>query len=78
MSCLTPLNPAPESRNLRPPPRHRPALPHALLAAAAPAYMSDTDWDAVGEDWLEQALAHPAAPSLALSAGSCFPSSPVS
>jgi hypothetical protein len=41
---------------------HRPALPHALLAAATPAYLTDTDWDAAGEDWLEQALAYTAAP----------------
>jgi hypothetical protein len=28
---------------------------------AAPAYLTDTEWDAVGEDWLEQALAYLAA-----------------
>ena len=41
---------------------HRTALPHALLAAAAPAYLTDTEWDALGEDWLEQALAYTAEP----------------
>ena len=41
---------------------HRPALPHALLAAAAPAYLTDTEWDALGDDWLEQALAYTAKP----------------
>ncbi|WP_147269111.1 helix-turn-helix domain-containing protein [Sphaerisporangium album] len=41
---------------------HRLALPHALLAAAAPAYLSDAEWDAAGQDWLEQALAYTAKP----------------
>ena len=41
---------------------HRTALPHALLEAAAPAYLTDTEWDALGEDWLEQALAYTATP----------------
>ncbi|GAA3843273.1 hypothetical protein GCM10022226_77820 [Sphaerisporangium flaviroseum] len=41
---------------------HRHALPHALLAAAAPAYLSDAEWDAAGEDGLEAALAYTAAP----------------
>jgi uncharacterized protein YidB (DUF937 family) len=41
---------------------HRLALPHTLLAAAAPAYLSDAEWDAVGDDWLEEALAYAAAP----------------
>lgn len=39
---------------------HSLALPHALLAAAAPAYMTDAEWDDAGEDWLEQALAYTA------------------
>lgn len=39
------------------------ALPFAFLEAAAPGYMSDTDWDALPEDWLERALADLAAPS---------------
>jgi hypothetical protein len=38
-------------------------LPQAFLAAAAPGYLTDTEWDALGEDWLEQALAYTAVPS---------------
>ena len=38
------------------------ALPLAFLEAAAPGYLTDTEWDALGEDWLEQALAYTAAP----------------
>ncbi len=34
------------------------ALPHALLEAAAPSYLTDTQWDALDEGWLEQALAY--------------------
>ena len=41
---------------------HGMALPHALLEAAAPAYMSDAEWDSAGDDWLEQALAFTAEP----------------
>ncbi|PTA45209.1 hypothetical protein [Micromonospora sp. RP3T] len=41
---------------------HRPALPLAFLVAAAPAYLTDADRDALREDWLEQALAHVAEP----------------
>ena len=37
-------------------------LPHAFLEAAAPGYLTDTEWDALGEDWLEQALAYTAVP----------------
>src|SRR5580704_6750760 len=37
-------------------------LPQAFLAAAAPGYLTDTEWDALGEDWLEQALAYIAVP----------------
>ncbi|WP_433474935.1 hypothetical protein ACQPZP_40705 [Spirillospora sp. CA-142024] len=37
---------------------HRNALPLAFLEAAAPAYLTDTQWDQLGEDWLEQALAY--------------------
>ena len=37
-------------------------LPQAFLAAAAPGYLTDTEWDALGEDWLEQALAYTAVP----------------
>jgi len=38
------------------------AVPLAFLEAAAPGYLSDTDWDGLGEDWMEQALAYTAAP----------------
>ncbi|MEV0184542.1 tetratricopeptide repeat protein [Streptomyces sp. NPDC050625] len=41
---------------------HGPALPLALLEAAAPGYLSDTQWDLLDEDWLEQALAYNAKP----------------
>jgi uncharacterized protein YidB (DUF937 family)/transcriptional regulator with XRE-family HTH domain len=33
-----------------------------FLEAAAPGYLTDTDWDSLGEDWVEQALAYSAAP----------------
>ena len=39
-----------------------PALPQAFLEAAAPGYLTDTEWDALGEDWLKQALAYTAVP----------------
>ena len=38
------------------------ALPLAFLQAAAPGYLTDTDWDGLGDDWLEQALAYTAVP----------------
>jgi hypothetical protein len=38
------------------------ALPLAFLEAAAPGYLTDTDWDTFGEDWPEHALAYTAAP----------------
>ena len=38
------------------------SLPHAFLEAATPGYLTDTEWDALGQDWLEQALAYTAAP----------------
>ncbi len=41
---------------------HGLALPHALLEAAAAAYLTDTQWQQAGEDWLEQALAYTVAP----------------
>jgi len=41
---------------------HGLALPRALLEAAAPAYLTDTQWQQADEDWLEQALAYTAAP----------------
>ncbi|MFD5857501.1 hypothetical protein, partial [Streptomyces chartreusis] len=41
---------------------HGRALPLALLETAAPGYLTDGQWDTLGEDWLEQALAYTAAP----------------
>ena len=38
-------------------------LPQAFLVAAAPGYLTDAEWDALGEDWLEQALAYTAVPA---------------
>jgi hypothetical protein len=38
------------------------ALPLPLLEAAVSGYLSDQQWDGLGEDWLEQALAYTAAP----------------
>ncbi|WP_406482657.1 hypothetical protein [Streptomyces sp. NBC_01615] len=37
---------------------HDPALPLPLLEAAAEGYLTDTQWDLLDDDWLEQALAH--------------------
>ena len=37
-----------------------PALPQPFLEAAAPGYLTDAEWDALDEDWLEQALAYTA------------------
>ena len=37
-------------------------LPQAFLEAAAPGYLTDAEWDGLGEDWLEQALAYTAVP----------------
>jgi hypothetical protein len=37
-------------------------LPQAFLEAAAPGYLTDTEWDGLGEDWREQALAYAAVP----------------
>ena len=37
-------------------------LPQAFLEAAAPGYLTDDQWDGLGEDWLEQALAYTAVP----------------
>ena len=39
-----------------------PALPEAFLQSAAPGYLTGTEWDALDEDWLEQALAYTAIP----------------
>ena len=44
-----------------------PALPQAFLEAAAPGYLTDTEWDALGEDWLEKALAYTAVPGKGVS-----------
>jgi hypothetical protein len=38
------------------------ALPHGFLETAAPGYLNDDQWDDLGEDWLEQALAYAAVP----------------
>ena len=37
-------------------------LPQPFLEAAAPGYLTDDEWDALGEDWLEEALAYTAQP----------------
>ena len=37
-------------------------LPQAFLEAAASGYLTSIDWDALDEDWLEQALAYTAVP----------------
>nr|WP_157554496.1 hypothetical protein [Herbidospora sakaeratensis] len=39
-----------------------PHLPLALLADAAPAYLTDTQWNQTGDDWLRQALDYVATP----------------
>jgi tetratricopeptide (TPR) repeat protein len=41
---------------------HSLLLSQSLLEAAAPGYLTDQQWDGLGEDWLEQALAYCAAP----------------
>ena len=40
----------------------RGALPRAFLESAAPGYLTDTEWDLLGDDWLEQALDYSASP----------------
>ncbi len=40
----------------------RPALPHAFLEEAAPGYLTDSEWDQLADDWLEQGLAYTASP----------------
>ena len=35
-----------------------PALPRAFLASAAPGYMTDTEWNLLPGDWLEQGLGY--------------------
>jgi TPR repeat protein len=42
---------------------HGPYLPRELLADAASGYLTDNQWNALSEDWLEQALAYAARPS---------------
>jgi hypothetical protein len=39
----------------------RVALPLGFLAAAASGYLTESEWDGLGDDWLEQALAYTAA-----------------
>jgi Trypsin-like peptidase domain len=39
------------------------SLPQAFLEAAAPGYLTDTEWDALDENWLEQAFAYVTVPS---------------
>jgi len=41
---------------------HSLGLPLAFLQAAAPAYLTDLQWDGLREDWLEQALAYVSEP----------------
>ncbi|MFI1584495.1 hypothetical protein [Embleya sp. NPDC020630] len=41
---------------------HTLALPHGLLAEAAPGYLTDLQWSLQRDDWLEQALAEAGAP----------------
>ena len=36
----------------------RRALPRAFLEAGAPGYLTDSEWDQLADDWLEQALAY--------------------
>ena len=37
-------------------------LPQAFLEAAAAGYLTDAEWEALGEDWLDQALAYTVVP----------------
>jgi hypothetical protein len=39
------------------------ALPQAFLEAAAPGYLTDAEWEGLGEDWLEQVLAYTTKPA---------------
>lgn len=41
---------------------HGPYLPRALLAGAAPGYLTDQQYDSLPDDWLERALAFAAEP----------------
>ncbi|WNO70151.1 tetratricopeptide repeat protein [Streptomyces sp. AM8-1-1] len=38
------------------------ALPHPLLVAAAPGYLTDQEWDQASDDWFEEALAYASQP----------------
>jgi hypothetical protein len=42
---------------------HGPYLPYGFLEAAAPAYLTEQQWDELGDDWLEQSLAYCADPA---------------
>ncbi|WP_214104029.1 hypothetical protein [Acrocarpospora catenulata] len=44
-----------------------PHLPLALLADAAPGYLTDSQWEQTGDDWLQQALDHAATPANGIS-----------
>ena len=39
-------------------------VPEAFLDAAAPGYMTDTEWDALSDDWLKEALTYTAKPCM--------------
>ncbi|MFE7318281.1 hypothetical protein ACFU7T_35070 [Streptomyces sp. NPDC057555] len=41
---------------------HGPRLPREFLERAAPAYLTDDEWDALGDAWFEQALSYLSAP----------------
>ncbi|MCL8009987.1 tetratricopeptide repeat protein [Streptomyces sp. AS02] len=41
---------------------HGPALPLTLLAAGAEGYLTDAQWDLLGDDWLDTALADVSSP----------------
>jgi hypothetical protein len=43
----------------------RPVLPRAFLEAAAPGYLTDTDWELLDDDWLEEGLRYTAKPAKA-------------
>jgi hypothetical protein len=47
---------------------HGPTLPDAFFKTAAPGYLTDAQWNALTEDWLEQALAFAEAPAGVLTA----------
>ena len=52
------------------------ALPHGFLETAAPGYLTDGEWDGLGEDWLEQALAYTAVPCMGAPPARAPPRSP--